>query len=93
MKRQLIFFFVLLLVVLPVYAEAAVARNVEAQEAFSLVDQRNELFLLDVRTLGEYQQVRLEGAQLIPIGQLIKRLDEVKAAKELVLCCWTPDNK
>lgn len=87
MNRQLIFFFVLLLVVLPVYAEAAVARNVEAQEAFSLVDQRNELFLLDVRTLGEYQQVRLEGAQLIPIGQLIKRLDEVPKDRPILVYC------
>ena len=87
MKRQLIFFFVLLLVVLPVYAEAAVARNVEAQEAFSLIDQRNELFLLDVRTLGEYQQVRLEGAQLIPIGQLIKRLDEVPKDRPILVYC------
>lgn len=87
MKRQLIFFSVLLLVVFPVYAEAAVARNVEAQEAFSLIDQRNELFLLDVRTLGEYQQVRLEGAQLIPIGQLIKRLDEVPKDRPILVYC------
>ena len=77
MKRQLIISFILLLVVLPVYAHAAVARNVTPGEASSLVDQRKDLYLLDVRTLGEYQQVRLGGARLIPIDQLIKRLAEV----------------
>ena len=86
-NRQLIICFILLLFVLPVYAEAAVARNVEAQEAFSLIGQSDELFLLDVRTLGEYQQVRLEGAQLIPIDQLIKRLDEVPKDRPILVYC------
>jgi len=27
-----------------------------------------------------------------PHGAPVSRLDEVKAAKDLVLCCWFPDN-
>jgi glycine dehydrogenase subunit 2 len=28
-----------------------------------------------------------------PHNTPVKRLDEVKAAKELVLCCWQPEEK
>ncbi len=87
MKRQFGFFFILLLVVLPVYADAAVARNLTPEEASSLIDQRKDLYLLDVRTLGEYQQVRLDGARLIPIDQLVKRLAEVPKNRPILVYC------
>jgi rhodanese-related sulfurtransferase len=87
MKRQFVFCFILLLIVLPVYAAAAVARNVTPGEASSLVDQRKDLYLLDVRTLGEYQQVRLGGARLIPIDQLVKRLVEVPKDRPVLVYC------
>jgi len=87
MKRQFIFFFILFLVVLPVYADAVVARNLTPEEASSLIDQRKDLYLLDVRTLGEYQQVRLDGARLIPISQLVKRLAEVPKNRPVLVYC------
>lgn len=87
MKRQIIFFCIFLLVVLPVYVEAAVARNLTPEEASSLVAQRSDLYLLDVRTLGEYQQARLDGARLIPIGQLVKRLAEVPKDRPILVYC------
>ena len=87
MKRQFILSFVLFLIVLPVYTDSAVARNVTPGEASSLVDQRKDLYLLDVRTLGEYQQVRLKGARLIPIDQLIRRLAEVPKDSPLLVYC------
>jgi phage shock protein E len=87
MKRQFVFSFILLLVVLPVYADAVVARNLTPKEASSLIDQRKDLYLLDVRTLGEYQQVRLDGARLIPIDQLVKRLAEVPKNRPVLVYC------
>ncbi len=87
MKRQFIFSLILLLVVLPVYADAVVARNLTPKEASSLIDQRKDLYLLDVRTLGEYQQVRLGGARLIPIDQLVKRLAEVPKNRPVLVYC------
>ena len=87
MKRQFVFSLILLLVVLPVYADAVVARNLTPKEASSLIDQRKDLYLLDVRTLGEYQQVRINGAQLIPIGQLVKRLAEVPKNRPVLVYC------
>ena len=87
MRRQSIFCFFLLLVVSPIYADAAIARNLTAPEAYSLVGQRGDLYLLDVRTLGEYRQSRIEGARLIPIGQFVKRLNEVPKNRPVLVYC------
>jgi rhodanese-related sulfurtransferase len=87
MRRQFICCFLLLAVVLPAYADAAIARNVAPQEAFSLVAQRSDLYVLDVRTPKEYQQTRLEGARLIPIDQFVKRLAEVPKNRPVLVYC------
>lgn len=87
MKSRIIFCFALLLLMLTVPVEAAVARNVTSQEAFELVRQRGDLYLLDVRTPGEYQQARLEGARLIPIDQFAKRLPEVPKNRPILVYC------
>ena len=87
MKRQLFFFSFFTLVLLPAIVNAAVARNVSPDEAFQLVEQRKEVFLLDVRTLGEYRQARLEGARLIPIDQLVKRISELPVDRPILVYC------
>jgi phage shock protein E len=87
MRCKIVFCFILLLFLLPVYANAAVARNVSPQEAFTLVGERGDLFLLDVRTLGEYQEARLDGARLIPIDQFAKRLAEVPKDRPILVYC------
>lgn len=87
MRCKLVFSVVLLLILLPVYANAAVARNLSSQEAYAMVGQRGDLFLLDVRTPGEYQQARLDGARLIPIDQFVKRLAEVPKDRPVLVYC------
>jgi len=87
MRCKFVFSLVLLLILLPVYANAAVARNLSSQEAYAMVGQRGDLFLLDVRTLGEYQQARLDGARLIPIDQFAKRLAEVPKDRPVLVYC------
>lgn len=77
----------LLLVMLPMLAEAAIARNVSPEEAYSMVVKHDSLYLLDVRTPGEFQQVRLEGASLIPIDQLLNRLPEVPKDRPILVYC------
>lgn len=86
MRRQIICWIVLLLIVLPACACAA-ARNLGPREAFAMIGQRSDLFLLDVRTPGEYQQARLAGAQLIPIDQMMKRLAEVPKDRPILVYC------
>jgi rhodanese-related sulfurtransferase len=87
MRCKFVFSLVLLLILLPVYANAAVARNLSSQEAYAMVGQRGDLFLLDVRTPGEYQQARLDGARLIPIDQFAKRLAEVPKDRPVLVYC------
>ena len=50
--------------------------------------KRNEDFiLLDVRTPKEYQQVRIPGSTLIPLGMLKQKIDELPRDKEIVTFC------
>jgi len=88
MKPKHFSILLVLFLLLPVVADAAVARNVSPEEAYRLIDQTENLFLLDVRTPGEYQQARLEGAKLIPIDQLIKRLPELPTDRP-ILVSWS----
>lgn len=87
MQQLFLFRITLLLVMLPVLAEAATARNVSSEEAYSMVVKHDSLYLLDVRTPGEFQQARLEGAKLIPIGQLLNRLPEVPKDRPILVYC------
>ena len=87
MRCKFVFSLVLLLILLPVCANANITRNLSPQEAYAMVDQRSDLFLLDVRTFGEYQQARLDGARLIPIDQFVKRLAEVPKDRPVLVYC------
>jgi len=64
----------------------AAVQNINAEQARELLQQRSDIFLLDVRTPGEYLQVRLEGARLIPIDQLQRRVNEVPKGPVMVYC-------
>jgi len=87
MKRLYILNIVLLLVMLPCLVAAATSRNVTPNDAHSMVGKRDGLYLLDVRTPGEYQQARLEGAHLIPIDQLVNRLPELPKDRPILVYC------
>lgn len=78
---------VLLLLFLLSLPAAAGVRNISAAEARTLLMQNDQLLVLDVRTLGEYRQVRLADAQLIPIDQLSRRLGELPANRPILLYC------
>jgi phage shock protein E len=68
-------------------AAAAVSRNVHPRDAFALLSQRQQVFLLDVRTAGEYRQAHLDGAHLIPIDQVGKRLAEIPRDRPVLVYC------
>ena len=48
-------------------------------------------FILDVRELNEFLQERIQGAVLIPLGQLRYRLNELPKDKEIVVVCRSSD--
>jgi rhodanese-related sulfurtransferase len=68
-------------------AAAAISRNIHPREALTLLSQRQQVFLLDVRTVGEFRQGHLEGAHLIPIEQVGKRLAEIPRDRPVLVYC------
>ena len=50
-------------------------------------DRGDRPFLLDVREVVEHQLVRLEGALLMPLGELIARQHELDPDREIVVYC------
>jgi adenylyltransferase/sulfurtransferase len=61
--------------------------DITAPELAARLDQGNGLRLIDVREPHELEISRLEGAALIPLGQLAGRLSELNSADEFVLFC------
>ena len=68
-------------------ALAVVASNIDAPAAQRLLKERRDVYLLDVRTPGEYQQMRLANAHLIPIDQVTQRLDEIPKNRPVIVYC------
>jgi rhodanese-related sulfurtransferase len=69
--------------------EKAEYHKITAEEAKSVMDSGEEHVLLDVRTLEEYQESRIEGAILIPDSEIGERAEVElpdKKAKILVYC-------
>ena len=87
MRRQLFCLFFLLMVLSPFPADAAVTQNLNPREALTILGQRSDLYLLDVRSPGEYQLARLEGARLIPIDQLSRRIAELPKDRPILVYC------
>jgi len=62
-------------------------RTISGVEAQSMINQRKDLLVVDVRTPQERHQVRLSGSQLIPIGDVMRgRLTVPKEQPILVVC-------
>lgn len=85
MKRMLLLTGLLCLVMTGL-CWAAITKNLDPHAASQLLQQRS-VFLLDVRTFGEYQQARLDDAHLIPVDQLNRRLGEIPKDKPVLVYC------
>ena len=51
------------------------------------LDEREELFILDVREPQEYQICNIPGSKLIPLGDLPSRLHELEGRGEMIVHC------
>jgi len=69
------------------YASHQASDGVDVQQA--QVMQGQGALLLDVREIDEYSTVHVQGATLIPLGELNSRLGEIAAYKEqpIVVMC------
>ncbi|HEY3375579.1 MAG TPA: rhodanese-like domain-containing protein [Candidatus Aquicultor sp.] len=62
-------------------------RDVDAAQAKQLIDSDKTLQLIDVREQDEYAGGHIEGAKLIPIGELSTRMSEIDKAKPVLVYC------
>jgi adenylyltransferase/sulfurtransferase len=70
--------------------EAAPTRwDITPQELEARLKEGNHLKIIDVREPHEWEIAHIEGATLIPLGQLAARMNELDSAEELVLQCKT----
>ncbi|MDX1437485.1 MAG: molybdopterin-synthase adenylyltransferase MoeB, partial [Anaerolineales bacterium] len=53
------------------------------------IDQGENVRLIDVREPHEWQIARLENAELIPLGDMAARMNELDSAEDIVLFCKT----
>ena len=63
--------------------------SISAKQAYSLMENDNNVTLLDVRTIKEFKSHHIRDAQLIPLGELEKNLGKLannKNKKILVYC-------
>lgn len=86
-KRFLISGLVVLFLLAGTSSLWAAASNISAAEAQELLRRPAAPYLLDVRTSGEYLQVRLPGATLIPIDQFVARIGEVPRNRPVLVYC------
>jgi sulfur-carrier protein adenylyltransferase/sulfurtransferase len=66
---------------------AGVDWDITAPELAARLQQGNHVRLVDVREPHELEISQLEGATLIPLGQMAARLSELDSAEEIVLFC------
>ncbi len=85
-RKRSIFILICLLLLSPAVFAAPVV-NLSAAESAELLKKDGRVFLLDVRTSQEYMEVRIEGAKLIPIDKLVRRLGEVPRDRPVLVYC------
>ncbi|PYJ74392.1 MAG: molybdenum cofactor biosynthesis protein MoeB [Verrucomicrobia bacterium] len=66
--------------------EKAIPR-MSAHELKQKMDAREPFELIDVRETYEYEIARIDGARLIPLGEIAERADELRRDRPIVLHC------
>lgn len=51
------------------------------------LDAGDDIQLIDVRQPDEYAFAKIEGAKLIPLGDVLKRMGEIDTSRETVIHC------
>ncbi len=62
-------------------------QEITATELKTKMDAGEDFQLIDVRQPDEFAFARIEGAKLIPLGDIIKRMDEIDPTRETIVQC------
>ena len=60
---------------------------ITASELKSKIDAGDDIQLIDVRQPDEYAFAKIEGAKLIPLGEIMSRKGEIDETRETVIHC------
>ena len=61
--------------------------EISATDLKRRMDAGEDIQLIDVRQPEEYAFAKIEGAKLIPLGEVLKRMDEIDPNRETVIHC------
>ena len=61
--------------------------NLTADDVKDRIDNKDGLYILDVREKHEYQGGHINGAKHIPLGNLKNRMNELPKDKEILCVC------
>jgi sulfur-carrier protein adenylyltransferase/sulfurtransferase len=62
-------------------------QEITASELKARLDAGDDIQLIDVRQPDEYAFAKIEGTQLIPLGEIMRRKDEIDADRQTVILC------
>jgi sulfur-carrier protein adenylyltransferase/sulfurtransferase len=62
-------------------------QEINVRELKSKLDAGEDFQLIDVRQPDEYAFAKIEGAKLIPLGEIVARMSELDESKEAVIQC------
>jgi sulfur-carrier protein adenylyltransferase/sulfurtransferase len=61
--------------------------EISATDLKRRMDAGEDIQLIDVRQPEEWSFSKIEGAKLIPLGEILKRMDEIDQNRETVIHC------
>ncbi len=62
-------------------------QEITATELKQRLDNGDDIQLIDVRQPDEYAFAKIEGAKLVPLGEVVKRMNELDESKETIIHC------
>ena len=62
-------------------------QEITASELKTRMDAGDNIQLIDVRQPDEYAFARIDGAKLIPLGEIMNRMSEIDETRETVIHC------
>ncbi|MDQ3635467.1 MAG: rhodanese-like domain-containing protein [Aridibacter sp.] len=62
-------------------------QEITVKELKEKMDAGEDFQLIDVRQPNEWEIAKIEGAKLIPLGEIVNRMDELDDSKEIVMQC------
>ena len=62
-------------------------QEISATELKQRLDAGEDIQIIDVRQPDEFAFAKIEGTKLIPLGEVISRMDEIDESRETVVHC------